>query len=383
MTNQLKTSFEAAAIIIGTIVGVGIFGLPYVFAKVGFLLGISIMIIIGIAALVLNLLYGEIALRSRRKKRLVGYAKDFLGSKGKMIATISALFGLLSSQLAYLIVGGEFLSFLSENLLGWSGNLTFYVIIFLIIASTVIYKKSSMLAAIEFFMSLFLIAVIGLIFVSSLPKIELQKLINYNPHYLFQAYGVILFAMSGSIAIPEVVEYLKKQKNAHFKRVISVGTFLPVILYGLFTLAVVGMLGKNVSQSAITSLKSVLGEKIIVVGALFGILAVFTSFIMIGKDLMKVLWYDYRFPKVLACLLVNLIPFLFFIIGFRNFVNVIGVAGAIMGGINGILIILIYKKARQKRFPRPIYSVKLPRLAGWLLIIMFLSGIFYQIVNFF
>jgi len=75
-------------------------------------------------------------------------------------------------------------------------------------------------------------------------------------------------------------------------------------------------------------------------------------------------------------------PFSFFIIGFRNFVNVIGVAGAIMGGINGILIILIYKKARQKRFPRPIYSVKLPRLAGWLLIIMFLSGIFYQIVNF-
>ncbi|TRZ81084.1 hypothetical protein D4R86_03285, partial [bacterium] len=103
MLKNLKISFNAISIIIGTIVGVGIFGLPYAISKVGFLIGIPLLILLSGIVLYLHYLYGEIVLRTKRKQRLVGYAKKYLGGKGKSIATLSALFGLLGSQLAYLI----------------------------------------------------------------------------------------------------------------------------------------------------------------------------------------------------------------------------------------------------------------------------------------
>ena len=92
MLKNLKISFSATSIIIGTIVGVGIFGLPYAIAKVGFLVGIPLLVLLSGAMLCLHYLYGEIVLRTKRKQRLVGYAKKYLGNKGKSIATLSAIF---------------------------------------------------------------------------------------------------------------------------------------------------------------------------------------------------------------------------------------------------------------------------------------------------
>lgn len=386
MLKKLKISFNAASIIVGTIVGVGIFGLPYAIAKTGFLVGIPLLILLSGAVLCLHYLYGEIVLRTKRKQRLVGYAKKYLGSKGKSVASLSAIFGLLGSQLAYLIVGGEFLQFLSGNLLG--KDLFVYIVIFLLIGSLVVLKDSTAIAGFEFLMSVFLILVILLIFFSALPRIQLNNFNEINLSNAFLAYGVILFSLSGVVAIPEAIEYLKKNKSKYhkkinYKKIIGIGTLLPHFLYILFIVATLGIVGNNISESAITSLQSFLGENVVMIGALFGLAAVITSFVTIGATLMKILWYDYRMPKIFSWLTVTVAPLILFVIGFRDFINVIGIVGAIMGGINGILIILIYQKAKKRGDNKePAYSIRMPGIIKWGLVVVFVLGILYEFFYF-
>jgi amino acid permease len=61
----------ALATLIGTAIGAGLFGLPYVVAKAGFFPSLMMMFLLGLLALVSNLMYGEIILRTKGGCRLV------------------------------------------------------------------------------------------------------------------------------------------------------------------------------------------------------------------------------------------------------------------------------------------------------------------------
>src|SRR5210317_1019409 len=87
----------------GTIIGAGILGLPYVFARSGFLVGLFWLIILGGIITYLNLALGEITLRTKGRHQLSGYAKKYLGKKGERVARFTMIFGIYSSLLAYLV----------------------------------------------------------------------------------------------------------------------------------------------------------------------------------------------------------------------------------------------------------------------------------------
>ena len=50
-----KEGLEAVCIIIGTVIGAGVLGIPYVIAKAGFLIGLIQLVIIGLLVLFMNL----------------------------------------------------------------------------------------------------------------------------------------------------------------------------------------------------------------------------------------------------------------------------------------------------------------------------------------
>ena len=89
--NSLST-FRATALLCGTIIGAGVLGIPYVISKVGFIPGFFIILLIGLAMLMLNLLLGEVILRTPGNHQLPGYAERYLGKTGKklMMFSISA-----------------------------------------------------------------------------------------------------------------------------------------------------------------------------------------------------------------------------------------------------------------------------------------------------
>src|SRR3990167_6849935 len=97
-----KKFFSTAFTLTGTTVGAGILGLPYVFSKSGFFLGLFILFI--------NLCLGEISLRTKKIHQLPGYAEKYLGKNAERIMFFSVVFGIYSALLAYMIGEGQSLS---------------------------------------------------------------------------------------------------------------------------------------------------------------------------------------------------------------------------------------------------------------------------------
>ena len=62
------------AVLVGTIIGAGILGIPYVVAKSGFVIGAVHIILIGIIMTIVMLYLGEITLRTKANHQLPGYA---------------------------------------------------------------------------------------------------------------------------------------------------------------------------------------------------------------------------------------------------------------------------------------------------------------------
>lgn len=368
-----KNFFYATATLIGTVVGVGIFGVPYVVAKSGFLIGLLFLFVLGGFALLFHLFYGEVALRTPGKHRYVGYAEIYLGQWGKRLITFTSVFIFYGALLAYIIVGGKFLATI------FGGDDFVWSLIFFAVCSLAILFGLPVVAKMEILMSLFLMAVVILIFIKGWPAINLNNLFTLNWKYFFLPYGVMLWAVTGDSAIPEMKEIFK-QNYRFFKKAIIWGTLLPVFLYGLFVLAVVGVTGQRTSPEAIEGLVEVLENHTVIFGAVFGLLAVATSFLIVGLSLKKTFWYDYKINKYLAWTLTCFIPLIAYLCKLRDFVAVIGFLGATLAGFQMILLILIYRQAKRTGRRQPEYSLKLPSIVYYGLILMLGLGVIYQII---
>ena len=369
-----KNFYSAIATLIGTIVGVGIFGIPYVVAKSGFLPGLLFLFVLGGAVLLLHLFYGEIVLRTPGKHRFVGYAQRYLGQWGKKLTTFTSVFTIYGALLAYTIVGGKFLA----TIFGHSDFI--WSLLFFAICSLAVFFGLRVITKMEILMSLFLILVIVLIFIKGWPVIKLNNLATLNWPYFFLPYGVILWAAGGWAAIPEMKEIFKRNSRL-FKKAIIWGTLLPIFLYGLFVLTVVGVTGSQTSPEAISGLVQVLENRTIILGAIFGLLAVATSFLVLGLCLKKIFWYDYKINKHLAWALTCSVPLIAYLLHLRDFIAVIGFLGAALVGLEGILLVLIYQRAKKLGQRQPEYSLKLPPIIGYGLILIFALGIIYQIIK--
>ena len=62
LTPERKRIIKASFTLFGTIVGAGIFGLPYVVQKAGYLPGLFWMVVLAGAVMLTHLLYGEIVM---------------------------------------------------------------------------------------------------------------------------------------------------------------------------------------------------------------------------------------------------------------------------------------------------------------------------------
>jgi len=372
-----KKFFFAISILLGTIVGAGIFGIPHVIARSGIIPGFFYLLILGGAVLLIHLFFGEIVLRTKEKHRLVGYAQKYLGNWGRILITISTILGLTGALLAYIILSGDFLKIIFSflNLPSFYFSLMFWAIL-----SYFIFRGIKLIAPAELFMNIAFFFIIFLIFCFALPKLNLQNFTLINFEHIFLPYGVILFSLVGWMAVPIISETFKSlEARKNLKKVIILAISIVIFLYFLFALAVIGVSGKNTTPEAFQGLLPYLGQKIIIFGALFGIFAIVTSFLILGNYFKNTLFYDYKIPRRISASIACGLPFILFLIGFREFIEVIGFVGTIIGVIEGGTIILIFKKAKFLGNRCPEYSLKIPSILLYFLIAIFILGAVSQV----
>lgn len=374
-----KKFFFALAILLGTIIGAGIFGIPYVIAMSGILPGLFYFLILGGAVLCLHLFFGEIVLRTEGKHRLIGYSQKYLGKWGKYLITVSTILGIVGALLAYIIIGGDFLKIIFSPYLNLSSF--YFSLIFWLILSFFVFQGLKSIAPAELLMNIIFFLIIFLIFGFTFPKLNFQNFILFNSKHLFLPYGVILFALAGWSAIPEIAGILQeKAERKNYKKVIIAATLITLVLYFLFTLAIVGVSGNRTTPEALQGLLPFLGQKIIILGALFGIFAIASTFLVLGSYLKHSLIFDYNFSKFLAVLTVCGLPLILFLIGFRGFIETIGFVGTLLGVTEGIIIILIFQKAKILGDRQPEYSFKISPILIYFLITIFILGAIAQVV---
>ena len=348
----MKTSFwKALFVFVGTIIGVGIFAVPWVGYQGGFLLLISYFIVFGIVAIVIHLLFAQVCVGTKERHRLPGYVKLYLGKKWAVWAYISIFVGLFGAQLAYLIVGGDFLAHLLAPIFG--GNVLIYMLVFFTAGVFLIYKDIKSISFTEILINLFFFTLVFLFFLKALPRISAQNFTFLNPKHIFLPYGVVLFSLWGSAIVPEVTEILKGSKK-EIKKVIVLGIVLAALTYIIFSAIVIGVSGSYTSEDALAGLGKSFKDGIIKIGYVFGVITCFTSFLTLGLTLKKTFWYDLKLSEKKSWAFACLLPLSFYLLGFKNFISVISLSGALAIGLEGIIDVNLYKKFLENKFHKRI-----------------------------
>ena len=363
----------------GTAVGAGIFGIPYVAAKAGFFICLCYIIGIALITIMVNLGCGEVILRTKEKHQAPGYANKYLGKWGKIIVSASFIVGMYGGLIAYTIGVGRFLSVIFGD---WLGLTPFvYSIIFFILASIAVYIGLGMIVWVEKFMVIFLGIVIIIFLVAGFPEIQIENLMTFNFAEIFLPFGVVMFALVGSSSLCDARRVMKGHEKK-FKTAVILGVIIPAVLYVIFTFVVVGVAGPATSQDAIEGLQGYLGDSVVMIGAILGTIAMITSFLTLGLFLKEMFILDYKINKHLAWVFVVGVPFIIFILNFVTFIEVLGITGAIIGGIGNIVIIMMFYKAKKKGNRKPEYTINIPKLVAYPLYIFFIIGIIYSIYNY-
>ena len=365
----------AVAIVAGTIFGAGAFGLPYALAQSGPAVGLFWFAVIGGAVLCLHLMYGSLQSDGNVRGRLISLVSGYFGTRFRFIPMVSTIVGAGGALLAYIIVGGYFLDILFDGLggldtRGWSlifGGI-FFCLIFVGLRSA---ARLETIGTLVLFFGVWALAAFlfhgGSVF--ALPQGSLVG--------AFVPYGIILFSLYGANAIPEAIEYLEGDKKKLVPAVV-IGTLVPLVTYIAFAFSVLMVVGSHIQTEAISSLTPFVPREIVMAGAFIGFLAIATSFVVVGAYLADTLHYDMRINARVARICAGGIPIILFMSGIRDFALVTGTIGSILGGIDGILISLMFM--RQRRLTGRHQLIAFPALIPALVVAIFSVGIVGEIV---
>lgn len=366
---------QAVLLLVGMIIGVGMFGIPFSFASAGFLLGSIELIVLAGVVLLIHVLYAELILHVREPHRLPGYLRHFLGRRAEHIAQATSIFGTVGALLAYVLIGSVFLHTIFRT--WWAGsNEPFWAVLISLSAALIAVLPFKRETAINSVLTALLVGFIVALSFMLLPRIELGRLTGVHWENIFVPYGVLLFSLSGGVALHNLIALLGHNK----KRIVSaitVGTIIPAAIYFFFALAIVGSSGESVSKEAILGLRAIVGERIILLGSVVGFLAVFTSLIGLGSYFRGLLEFDFGVQKTAAWLIASALPLLLYFLGFQNFIRIISGVGIFAGGVESLLIIAAYHKLTQER------RQMRPRSYTWKvgIFLMVISGVVFAIVE--
>ncbi|MFP4117293.1 MAG: aromatic amino acid transport family protein [Candidatus Woesearchaeota archaeon] len=359
-STKLKIFHITGAIftLVGSIIGAGILGVPYLMAEAGFLTGLLVIILIVAFFMYTYLNLGEIILRYEGEHQLPGLVGMYLGSNGKSIMFIAMLLAAYGSLISYYIASGDaVISLLSHifELQGIFADPLLYSSIFFILMSLMILKGLNIIEDFELVITAFIILTIVFIFGLSFRSIDSSNLGQFSLTTLHIPYGGVFFALMGFNAIPEAIRMLHKRVK-YAPLVLILGVLVPAILYIIFSIAIVGVMGPDTQELGILGMEDALGPIAIIAGNIFILFSVTTSFLAMGFAQKNVFSLDYNMPKTFSWFLACGIPFLIFlsIRNFAGFVDVMSVTGSLFGGVLvGMILIISYMSKNKSRKDAP------------------------------
>jgi tyrosine-specific transport protein len=278
---DLKKTLTASSLVVGTVIGAGFLGIPSVVSKSGFYIGLFYLIFLGLTILLLNLMLGEVSLRTKNNHQLTGYANLYLGKTGKKLMFFTLIFEVYSAILAYLTGITNSISFL---LFGEIKYILIIGIAIWLLMSSIISTGVRGMKRYLGYSSLTILALIFIISLLNFDKIDYSNITSIYPQNFFLPFGVILFAYLGFTSMPEVERHLEGKEKL-LKKSLIIGSIIPMVLYILFTLVIVGVYGESTEEISTFSL----GKFVVVLG----MITMSTAYIALSVALKDMFMLDY------------------------------------------------------------------------------------------
>ena len=374
MTRFKSPFWEALGIFWGMIIGSGMFALPYAVSVSGLLASLITAFLAVFAVLSVHLAYGEIVMRTPGRHRLPGYVRLYLGKFAGDVNKISEVIFFNVTLLIYGVLGGIFLFTI------FGGNAFYWTLIFFGVSSLILFFEGiEKIGFLNFILTIPLVATILIISLLALEKGGAAS-INFYGRDPFFAFGIFVFALTGLSVIPDAMDVFKNgEEKKSLKKVITLGTLMPLILYVIFVFAILTSVNGLVSEDSISSLEGILGRSAVILGAAVGFIAVFTSFLVLAYDLRQIYRLDLRMPLFYSGILSVAVPIGLFLLGLTDFLKMVSIVGGAFIALDGFFVIFILRKIRKTE-PSNIKFLSFGWLHQLLLFLTFLGSILYEIV---
>ncbi len=373
--SRTDPALTAVATLVGSIVGVGILGMPFAVAKVGFVPGMVMLALLALVNLALLLMYAELTLRTSEDHEIPGYGGLYLGHNSQLASLLLGIIGGYGTILAFIIAQGQIL----QTLFG--GNSTLWSLIFFSIAGYIIYRGIEAVRILELIMVIGVSIIFFLIGLTAHPHINNANLAFSDVNNFIIPYGVLLFALSGTTAIPQIRQQLRHREKS-FPLIILAACSIVFIMYAAFLWLTLGVTGAQTTEIATIGLGKAIGPVMLILGNTLAFFTISTSFITSGLSMRRVFQYDYNFPRFKAWLCALVIPLFLFLMGARNFIVVVGVVGGVILSVQNIIVLSAYKKSLKDGKRKPEFSLgKSNRIIWWIVWATFLLGAFLTVFD--
>jgi len=377
MSSKIKQYqfIKAVATLTGTTIGAGVLAIPYAVYNAGYWVGILYLVILGIIVTVLNLMLGEIVLRTKKNLPIPELIKLYLGKKGYLLAIMALFIIIYGALTAYLRAAGNIMNnLIPADPFNWS-------VVFFAVSAYFIIKGLKFVSKWE------VIFVIGMMFVLAtlwMRAIYAQSIdwtqFRLEPFSSFsntiKPYGIILFSYFGMIAIPQMKSIFYKQNYNQLEESIKIANLIIILIYALFISLLIGVTGQNIDPLAIMSLGEKLGSQALGIISIFALLAIITTFISMGLAMIDSYMNFTKIKRSIAIILTIVPPISLLVLDWAQFDTLIQYAGGIGVSIIAILIILTFWRAKVIGELAPAYSLGHLKWVGISMIVLFSFGLF-------
>ncbi len=110
-----KSIILPTGLLAATIIGAGIFALPYTFEKAGIITGLFYLVIFAGVFTLIHLMYADVIIKTEGFHRFVGYAEIYLGNIGKWLTVSVTVIGMIFVLVIYLILSISFINLIVSD----------------------------------------------------------------------------------------------------------------------------------------------------------------------------------------------------------------------------------------------------------------------------
>ena len=346
MKNKQLTIAESACIITGYGIGGGVMAMPYLAQRNGVLVSLFILAAAFLASFVLHVMIAELVVKSGGGSQIIEvFSRYLFRGKYKKLLTL-AFFVIMALVLftnlaAYISGAAEIIS----ELLGislWLSRLLFYVAA----ASVVLFGLkavgvSEKLAVGIIFLLVGLLACFSLLHIRNPLPVKAGSLTEGLAYF-----GMAMFAFSAFFSVPQAAAGLggdgKKVRKAVF-----LGLLNNVILITVITVCAL-LSSAQVTEVAMIGWSRGIGSWAEIVGSLFTILAMLTTYWSISLALADIVEEQLKLSKRICWVIATLPSLALTFAGLGGFMEFMRLAGGLIAILIALMVVPAFGKASRE-----------------------------------